>query len=536
MLISGSNGTIYHMNTDRITAFNLKKASLFSLLFFFLLLIGIFAIFFTSALRDNLIRKNDIIKSETILNETDKTGIFNRINRITSDLLYIRDTVRIAGLSESGKEAVKKQWIAYADNIKLFDQICFIDTNGNEILRVNYSDNGSYAVPQNELQNTAKRVFFKNSIGLRPDQIYISRLDLNMEHYKIESPKKPVIRFILPYTDAAGKKYGEISVTYLADDMLGTLEKISRTSTGSTYLLNSDGYWLFNSTDKSKEWAFMYAHKKRESFAKIYPEEWKKITATPSGNFTTKNGLFIYSTILTKTGYKLKNEKYSIVLEEGDWNLVTHITPTQNRLLFSSGISIIAKGIIRRTAPFFIILWALSFIAAFLYQKKQQRNRRIRYLAEYDEMTGIFNRRTIYEKLSQFCRDENRIPFAVAFIDIDGLKSVNDTFGHESGDILITEIVRIIKKCIRSNDLIARLGGDEFLVIFPNADSDTAETVWQRATAAFAAVNAEKKYQFSISASHGISEYREGDSEASLIERADNLMYKEKKASKKERR
>ena len=75
------------------------------------------------------------------------------------------------------------------------------------------------------------------------------------------------------------------------------------------------------------------------------------------------------------------------------------------------------------------------------------------------------------------------------FIDINGLKEVNDYLGHEAGDELILSIVDIIKANIRDTDFVARLGGDEFLIIFNNTDEIGAENVWMRIHQGYERIN-----------------------------------------------
>jgi len=519
------------------TAFNLKKVGLFSFLYFAVLSTGIFCIFFYSARRDNEVRREETIRSETRLNESESDVISARISRLTTHLLYIRDTIKLNGLDKKGIENIKKQWVSFADNIKLYDQIRYLDSRGNEIIRINYSDKGSYVVPEDSLQNKAGRYYFDNSIVLQPDQIYVSRLDLNIEHNEIEKPDKPMIRFVIPYVDDTGVKCGEVILNYMAKDLLDILTRMCKSSRGYTYFLNSAGYWLYNSENSSLEWTFMYEDRKKNSFANQYPFEWSKIVTLGKGTLVTANGVFVYSSILTAAGYTLENNAYSLFLDEGDWHIVTHIKADSHaKNIFMQNNNTIAQSIMKQTAPFFGIIWLLSFIIAFTYQDRKTKKKKMQYLSQFDEMTGTYNRHAGYEKLAELCSNGTvNEPFAIAFIDIDGLKQVNDTFGHEAGDKLIIQAVCIIKSCIRNYDSIARLGGDEFMIICRDATRNIVELTWDRIQTAFDKTNEEKRFPFTISASHGATEYITGDTEETIIERADKLMYEEKKAKKAER-
>jgi diguanylate cyclase (GGDEF)-like protein len=108
-----------------------------------------------------------------------------------------------------------------------------------------------------------------------------------------------------------------------------------------------------------------------------------------------------------------------------------------------------------------------------------------------DEQTGILNRAGILETLererARACRYGRQL--SVMYVDLDGLKHINDTFGHTAGDQLIVALVRAVIGSLRSSDAIGRLGGDEFLVILPEADVDGARAVAERLRSTLANVH-----------------------------------------------
>ena len=106
----------------------------------------------------------------------------------------------------------------------------------------------------------------------------------------------------------------------------------------------------------------------------------------------------------------------------------------------------------------------------------------VKYFSEYDAMTGVYNRRVGFEKLSQLYKNigKENCTISVCFVDINGLKEVNDALGHEAGDELILSVITGIKKNIRNADFVARLGGDEFLIIFDGLSKDKSEEIWGR--------------------------------------------------------
>ena len=125
-------------------------------------------------------------------------------------------------------------------------------------------------------------------------------------------------------------------------------------------------------------------------------------------------------------------------------------------------------------------------------------------------------------------------PLSLCFIDINGLKVVNDTLGHEAGDELIKTVAECLRQELRSDDLIARLGGDEFILVFRNIDTAEAESIWTRIRTVFDKINATENRRYIISVSHGIETIRHDTQNYidTLIHNADEKMYAEKRQIK----
>lgn len=98
---------------------------------------------------------------------------------------------------------------------------------------------------------------------------------------------------------------------------------------------------------------------------------------------------------------------------------------------------------------------------------------KIRYLSYHDKLTGLYNRAYFEEQLKAF-DDEQYLPLSLIMGDLNGLKMVNDAFGHVKGDQLLRNVARVLESCCRSQDIIARWGGDEFVVLLPNTREDEA--------------------------------------------------------------
>jgi len=478
-------------------------------------------------------------ESEQQLAATETSVIYNRVSRLTSDVTYVRDILNLVGLSPAHYDGISRQWISFADHQRIYDQICLLDTRGNEVIRINYSRSGSYAVPAEQLQNKGESYYFRRALPLAANQIYISRLDLNMEGGTIETPIKPMIRLAIPYYDADGTLQGVVCLHYLAEDMLARVRSVGIAGAGEVYLLSAEGYWLFNSQDRAKEWGFMYAARTDDTFKAVYPHEWDDMQANDQGVFISKNGLFAYESVLSSQKYELSDSSYVLVQDEGSWRVVTRVAAAgQYASILALAAPSLAAQVIRENAPVYLILLALSLAISSLFIYRRNKKERLRYFAEYDEMTDALNRRAGVVRLEHAAHEllpEGRA-LSVCFMDVNGLKDVNDLLGHQKGDELILTVVNCIRRNIRSaTDFLVRMGGGEFMLVFSGLSAEAAETVWARIRADFDALNATGEKPYLVSVSHGIEGVETEDHLDAVINRADARMYEEKREIKRGR-
>jgi len=108
--------------------------------------------------------------------------------------------------------------------------------------------------------------------------------------------------------------------------------------------------------------------------------------------------------------------------------------------------------------------------------EENQRRKDIEYISYHDHLTGLYNRRFFETELERLDSKRN-LPLSVIYADVNGLKIINDAFGHEKGDILLKNTADILRRICRADDIIGRVGGDEFAVLLPSASSEMAERV-----------------------------------------------------------
>jgi diguanylate cyclase (GGDEF)-like protein len=164
--------------------------------------------------------------------------------------------------------------------------------------------------------------------------------------------------------------------------------------------------------------------------------------------------------------------------------------------------------------------------------RNAQRFREARRLADLDALTGLHNRRYFHETLERECvraeRYERRL--ALILVDVDDFKAINDRLGHLGGDSVLATVSERLRSVVRRADVPCRIGGDEFAVILPESNLADAEHLYRRIQLAVASRAIEPAGRIDVSA--GIAELRAGDDALSLFQRADDALYRAKRAGK----
>jgi len=150
---------------------------------------------------------------------------------------------------------------------------------------------------------------------------------------------------------------------------------------------------------------------------------------------------------------------------------------------------------------------------------------RLDHGATHDGLTDLPNRVLFHKRLRNALTAPGDRPVAVALIDLDDFKEVNDTLGHEVGDLLLIGVAQRLAGCVRAEDTVARLGGDEFVVVLDDADPRAADLAAERMMNALRQPVYADGHELPIRASIGIADGRTGDEASVLLRRADIAMY-----------
>jgi len=171
-----------------------------------------------------------------------------------------------------------------------------------------------------------------------------------------------------------------------------------------------------------------------------------------------------------------------------------------------------------------------------LLSELEEKNRELQELAYYDPLTGLPNRRFFFEHASLIFEEAKRYekPLSLLIMDIDHFKKINDTYGHDVGDLVLKAFAGVLRGIVRQSDICARFGGEEFVVLLPNTDLEGAKVLAERIRTAVAKNPVEHgSIVIVFTVSIGISQYRKGmQNIEKLIKEADTALYRAKEGGR----
>jgi diguanylate cyclase (GGDEF)-like protein len=155
-----------------------------------------------------------------------------------------------------------------------------------------------------------------------------------------------------------------------------------------------------------------------------------------------------------------------------------------------------------------------------------------------DELTGLYNRRGFLTLAEHQLKTAHRMKNSILliFTDLDGMKWINDTFGHDEGDLALINTANVLRKVFRESDIIARIGGDEFVVLAMETHDTNEEIITTRLKKNLDTYNALEPRRYMISLSTGVAVYDPENpcSIEELLKQADTNMYKQKRKKQKD--
>ncbi|MGB0720954.1 MAG: PAS domain S-box protein [Gammaproteobacteria bacterium] len=181
----------------------------------------------------------------------------------------------------------------FSGSRQYYDQVRWLDETGHEQVRVNYEDDAPSRVTDEALQDKLARYYFKEASSLEPGAVFISPVDLNVEHGRIEQPLKPTLRIALSLADAQGRKRGIVVLNYRGDRLLAGTGYPS--DPPRVALLNPGGYWLVG-PDPTATFGFM-RQRPDATLARTNPKLWAAISRADRGEHRDDSGWWIWERV-----------------------------------------------------------------------------------------------------------------------------------------------------------------------------------------------------------------------------------------------
>ncbi len=313
------------------------------------------------------------------------------------------------------------------------DQVRIIDNKGMERLRVASTGGVIRVSPQGELQMKAGRYYFKNTMALDAGEVYVSPLDLNIEHGEISFPIKPVMRFATPLFNQFGVKEGIMIINYSGNVLLKKLRGLSTGAPGRIMLLNPEGYYLYGAMPGS-EWGFIFKKRRSKTFNSEFPGVWQMIQSEDRGSFTFNGALYTFSTVASvqdniKEGRTLKGNGFPKTYR---WKIVSRV-PLE---VISLNAGLLAKK--------FIILYGLMVTiiipgSYFMARNKVRKDALESELLEKEER---------YRKVHEMAFDGIILANSRGMI-IEANRSAWKIFGYEGG-LYGLDLVELIPRALRA--------------------------------------------------------------------------------------
>ena len=396
-----------------------------------------------------------------------------------------------------------------------YDQIRYINDNGEEVVRINNRHGSPLIAPTKMLQNQKHRPYFNQTMQLPAGHIYISPLEANVEFGKVEIPIIPVMRVAMPITINNQNK-GLVILNYNADLLIERLRTNLYKNSMLPMLINRLGYFIIGPT-VSSEWGSIISERKNQTVEKLYPGAWQQMQKPHNKKIKTKSGLFLVRNLSASIEKHISN-----VFSKGiGLRIILFIPSKALRPEITYYIAMIFVV--------FILLLLSSFFWTIFRLKKLQYDIEMKKLATLDPLTQISNRNKLFENIKNEIERSKRLNQSLSLImlDIDFFKKVNDRFGHIAGDEVLKVLTKNCGKLIRNIDTFGRFGGEEFVIVLPGTELNEAVNLAERICSETAKLKVPfQKESISFTISLGVATLHEDETTfEGMLNRSDKALY-----------
>jgi signal transduction histidine kinase len=219
------------------------------------------------------------------------------LGTFASDLKIVAQGGALRSLTQGAAEArpqAEADFLAFVREKPEVAQLRYLDRSGQEILRVDRHGDAVQAVTGDALQNKASRYYFSESVGLPAGRVYVSRIDLNVEHGAVEVPWRPVLRLAVPLHYDGGETAGVVIMNINVADFIGDVQRSRPPGSAPLELVNAEGYWL-GGVSPDHLFGFMFG--REITMAASVPQVWRQIEAAQSGVIEAGGKVYIFDTL-----------------------------------------------------------------------------------------------------------------------------------------------------------------------------------------------------------------------------------------------
>ncbi len=232
-------------------------------------------------------------------------GVGRFFDQLAAELLYLADAPALEEMRLAQHRAdthrihaattrLERDYVTLATAYPHVYQIRYLAADGRELVRVDKKNDRVFVVPAERLQNKGDRYYFRDAMKRKPGELYVSPLDLNVEHGKIEQPERPVIRVAIPIGTGAGSNEGILIINLHADFLLEQIQQMAQTRGGTAYLFDRSGHYLTRTANSDAGFSMQPIDR---LVAQLGEESLKQLLAEEDGTLTVAEAIFAHVAI-----------------------------------------------------------------------------------------------------------------------------------------------------------------------------------------------------------------------------------------------
>lgn len=416
----------------------------------------------------------------------------------------------------------------FADIYGRYLQVRVLDSEGVEIIRFDRPDKSKPAFRSYDLQDKSSRPYVVAARSLPRFHSYTSEISANMERGQIVVPHVPTFRSVVPVDDGEktvgfivlNARVGDILASVAAEllPFLSNYEVIFYVGEKQFWQLKN-GQWYWDTSTSVQSWV-------NQQNAQLFSAEVAMRNQAPITDQIVKGAqspFQIYDFDQRRQLHTNFVDKMyvKVSVPHAEWE--SHVARELEKENVGAYLTIIAFSSL-------VSLLVSGLVLVYVNQQKarNQRLEEAKRLAQTDHLTGVWSRAGFEEGLealrARLGSDVRHL--GICLLDVDHFKHINDTWGHATGDTVLRELAKVVKRELRDYDLLARWGGEEFVIMLEGVSSQVAKNVAERIRQAVAShvFSTELGQSVDVTISMGVTLMSKGTLDQAL-ERADNAMY-----------